>query len=485
MGKADKSGVGVFLIGGFILFAIGLFMIGNRQQLFTESIETYAEFKNLAGLQNGATVRVSGADAGRVLTIEPPATPEGKFRVHFRVVEDLLPIMRTDSVASIQTDGIVGNMYLEVGAGSSAAPSISDGAGVSSVEPFQIADFLDQTKEIVATAEEVLDQVKTDLKTVATNVNDIAEQAEGLVSDARPSFQALVVSAKNIAEDADALVSSIEAGEGTVGKLFREDDVYNTLKSTTDNLQRISADLAKMSDTAGGMMETAREKDLMGDLDKTVENVRDMTAKANEMLDSLKAEGDDGQPSMTDDVRQTMASANEAMTDFAENAEALKRNFFFKGFFKKRGFYDLSEISVADYKAGEKAPGYPLDRVWLHANDLFVPNSELLKISDDGKRVIDAAFADFIEYAKDDPILVEGYAGLDNAADAYLLSQRRSAAVRAYLLEKYGLKPNYVGVMEMGRVESTAPSGKPWDGVALVRFLDKKEMKARDKAQKK
>jgi phospholipid/cholesterol/gamma-HCH transport system substrate-binding protein len=188
---------------------------------------------------------------------------------------------------------------------------------------------------------------------------------------------------------------------------------------------------------------------------------------------------------MTDDVRQTIASANEAMTDFAENAEALKRNFFFKGFFKKRGFYDLSEISVADYKAGEKAPGYPLDRVWLHSNDLFVPNSELLKISDEGKSVIDAAFAQFVEHAKDDPILVEGYAGLDNAADAYLLSKRRAAAVRAYLLEKYGLKPNYVGVMEMGRVESTADSGKPWDGVALVRFLDKKEMKAREKAQKK
>lgn len=484
MGKSDKSGVGVFMVAGFVLFAIGLFMIGNRQQLFTESIETYAEFSNLAGLQNGATVRVSGADAGRVLMIVPPSTPEGKFRVHFRVIEDLLPIIRTDSVASIQTDGIVGNMYLEVGSGSSDAPSIRDGAGVSSVEPFQIADFLDQAQVIVATAEEVLDQVKVDLKTVADNVNGIAEQAEGLVADARPDFQALVESARGIADDANALVSSIEAGEGTVGKLFREDEVYNTLKATTDNLQAISADLAKMSDTAGGMMEDAREKDIMGAIDKTVENVRDMTVKANEMLDQLKAEGDDGEPSLTDDVRQTMASANEAMTDFAENAEALKRNFLVKGFFKKRGFYDLSEISVADYKAGEKAPGYPLDRVWLHSSDLFVANSELLKLSDEGKAVIDEAFADFIEYAKDDPILVEGYADDGNAADAYVESQRRSSAVRSYLLERYELKPNYVGVMPMGRVESTASSGAPWNGVALVRFLDKKEMKEREKARK-
>jgi hypothetical protein len=50
MGKTDKSGVGVFLIGGFLLFAIGLFLIGNRQQLFTDSIETYAEFSKPGGL---------------------------------------------------------------------------------------------------------------------------------------------------------------------------------------------------------------------------------------------------------------------------------------------------------------------------------------------------------------------------------------------------------------------------------------------------
>jgi len=484
MGKTDKSGVGVFLIGGFLLFAVGLFLIGNRQQLFTESIETYADFKNLAGLQNGATVRVSGADAGRVLTIVPPSTPEGKFRVHFRIIEDLQPIIRTDSVASIQTDGIVGNMYLEVGAGSSSAPEISNGVGVDSVEPFQISDFLDQAKQIVQDAEEIIEQAKGSLKTITDNVNDIANQAEGLVAETRPDIRAFIKTARQIADDAGALVAGIEAGEGTVGKLFREDEVYNKLKGTTENLQRISADLAKMSDTASEMMTSAQEKDLMGDIDKTIENVRDMTAKANDMLDKLKAEGDDGQPSITDDVRQTMASANEAMTDFAENAEALKRNFFFKGFFKKRGFYDLSEISVADYKAGEKAPGYPLDREWLHSNDLFDPNTDLLKLTDTGKQAIDNVFAQFIEHAKGNPILVEGYAGDENAADAYLLSQRRAQAVRAYLIEKYGLRPNYVGVMEMGRVESTAPSGRPWDGVAIVRFIDKKEKKALDKANK-
>ena len=209
-----------------------------------------------------------------------------------------------------------------------------------------------------------------------------------------------------------------------------------------------------------------------------------MTAKAKEMMASLNEEGDDGEPTLTDDVRQTMASANDAMSGFAENAEALKRNFLVRGFFKKRGFYNLSEISVAEYKSGEKAPGNPLDRVWLHSNDLFAPEKDVIKLTDDGKQAIDQAFAGFIEHAKTDPILVEGYAGLDNAADAYVLSQRRALAVRSYLLEKFGLRPNYIGIMEMGSVESTADSGRPWDGVALVRFIDKQKMKQLEKSQR-
>ncbi|MBI1354433.1 MAG: MCE family protein [Acidobacteria bacterium] len=485
MGKGDKSGVGVFLVGGFLLFALGLFMIGDRRQMFTESIDAYADFADLAGLQNGATVRVSGMDAGEVTSIEAPPTPEGKFRVRFRIIEKLQPIVREDSVASIQTDGIVGNMFLQVEAGTSGAPQIENGRGVKSVEPFQISDFLDQAKQIVETADELLDEVKQDLVTIVRNVNDVAEEAETLVAEARPNITSMTASAKNIADDVEGVMNDINAGKGTVGKLFKDEKVYEDLKSTTETLKKVSEDVSKISSSAGEIIDDAKQKDVVGKVDQTVANVRDLTAKANDLLDKFQKEGDDGEPSMTDDVRQTMASARETMTDFAEDAEALKHNFLLRGFFKKRGFYDLNEISPAEYKAGERAPGYPLDRVWLHSQSLFDPSTDLIKLTDEGKRAIDRAFGEFIDHVKDDPVMVEGYAGVDNPSEAYLLSQRRAAAVRGYLINKYGLRPNYVGVMEMGRVESTAKDGKPWDGVALVRFLDKKEKKALDKEQKK
>ena len=102
-------GIGVFVAAGIFLFALGLFMIGERRLMFAEQFEVSAEFAEVSALQNGALVRVRGMHAGEVTAIAVPPSPSGKFKVRMRIREDLRQLVRTDSVASIQTDGIVGN----------------------------------------------------------------------------------------------------------------------------------------------------------------------------------------------------------------------------------------------------------------------------------------------------------------------------------------------------------------------------------------
>ena len=102
MTSYQKTLVGAFLAGGFLLFAVGLFWIGDRRQMFTRSITLYAEYRNVSGLQNGSVVHVGGIGAGEVLEIQVPPGPEVKFRVRFRVAERFQPILRVDSVATIQ-----------------------------------------------------------------------------------------------------------------------------------------------------------------------------------------------------------------------------------------------------------------------------------------------------------------------------------------------------------------------------------------------
>src|SRR4030095_3232318 len=73
MHRRRAAAVGAFVIGGVLLFGAGLFLIGDRRMLFSRTFAVYAEFANLAGLADGAKVRVAGMDAGEVETINVPS----------------------------------------------------------------------------------------------------------------------------------------------------------------------------------------------------------------------------------------------------------------------------------------------------------------------------------------------------------------------------------------------------------------------------
>ena len=63
-------------------------------------------------------------DAGEVETIHLPTSPSAQFRVRLRVREDLHPLIRLDSVASIQNDGLVGNKFVQVESGTEQSPQV-------------------------------------------------------------------------------------------------------------------------------------------------------------------------------------------------------------------------------------------------------------------------------------------------------------------------------------------------------------------------
>src|ERR1039457_1491250 len=98
--------VGIFVLAGLVLFMTGLFLIGNRHEVFARHIDYYAEFTNLAGLSKGSKVEVAGMDAGQVLDIAVPTSPTARFRVKLRIEESLHGLVRTDSVATIGTQGV-------------------------------------------------------------------------------------------------------------------------------------------------------------------------------------------------------------------------------------------------------------------------------------------------------------------------------------------------------------------------------------------
>src|SRR5688572_20956557 len=149
--------------------------------LFAESFEVYAEFAEIAALDNGAKVRVAGMDAGEVENIRVPAGPGAPFRVRMRVREDLHPLIRLDSVASIQNDGLVGNKFIQIDTGTEASPPVPDKGTIQSREPFDIADLLEKMSGTIDMVNTMIVDVKAELEGALVAVSGVAKDAQALM----------------------------------------------------------------------------------------------------------------------------------------------------------------------------------------------------------------------------------------------------------------------------------------------------------------
>jgi len=163
------------------------------------------------------------------------------------------------------------------------------------------------------------------------------------------------------------------------------------------------------------------------------------------------------------DLRATLGSARDAMSSLAENLEALKHSFFFRGFFKDRGFFDLGSLSPVEYQSREFEKNVTKERTWVQQADLFIVKTNgSEELSDPGRKKLDGMMAEFLRFTKDRAVIVEGYAAAGTMDEQFLQSRERATKVRDYLVKKFTLSPEYIGVMPMG---SVAEYG---DGIALV-----------------
>lgn len=447
MARNRLVAVGAFVLLGVMLFAVGLFFIGSRRMLWSDSIEVYAEFSNLAALENGAKVRVSGMDAGEVEIIYVPTGPAGKFRLKMRVRKDLHPLVRLDSIASIQNDGLVGNKFIQIEAGSEQSPVLPDRGTVQSREPFDLADMLTKMSDTIDLVTGTFNDVKETLDVALRAVSDTAIQAQGLIDDVGKDVRSIMASTKKVTDDLTVMTSNVRAGRGTVGKLVTDDALYVSAKNIAADAQKAVASLRQAAEDAKGAVADFR--------------------------------GDNGpMKGVTGSLQQTLTSARDAMSDLAENTEALKRSFFFRGFFNKRGYFDLQDVSVQQYREGAlETKDRRVLRIWAASSVLFEKDANGKEVlTDGGKTRLDSAMAEFVKYPRSSPFVVEGYAQELTGDDRFLLSRHRAQLVRDYIVGKFGLDPNAVATMPMGSEAVGSPGGERWEGVALARFVARRSM---------
>jgi phospholipid/cholesterol/gamma-HCH transport system substrate-binding protein len=455
MGPTRQAGVGLFVVGGILLFGFALFLIGDRKRLFEESFVVVAEFEKLAGLQDGALVRVAGLGAGEVQSISYPQSPAAKFRVEMRVTEELHPLVRTDSVATIQTEGLVGDQLVDIGEGSESAPRAADGGTIESREPFEIADLLAKANEVSDTLSETVASVRDRLGGAIEKVESAAGRADAILVDAGDDVTEMTRASREITRDVESLVADVRAGKGTLGKLLNDEELHGEIREVAGNLRDAT--------------EEARA---------TTENIRGLAEEARGAVADFRSQ-EGGSGGLLADLTRTLASASEAASDLAESTESMKRSFLFRGLFRERGYFDLDAITPKEYVDGVLSKRHRQRRFAIAAPDLVeVAASGGEKLSERGKARIHAAMTEVLRYRPDSPLVVEGYAGSGPLDERHLVARRRASLTRDYIVNEFLRSPSYTGFISLESearrelAEDDDRDATEFDGVVLALYYD-------------
>jgi phospholipid/cholesterol/gamma-HCH transport system substrate-binding protein len=189
--------LGAFIIATLAILVAGVFIIGNKQYLFSSTYQLKARFDNVEGLDAGGDVRVGGVHTGTVRSIILPHKPGEKVTVVMDMGKATHEIIKQDSVVTIETEGLLGNQYLAVSFGSAAAGEVRDGDIIASKPPLEMADLLQKTSGILDSSQEAIENA-----TQATaNLNSISAKING--------------------------------GQGTVGALINDKHLYSNLEQTS------------------------------------------------------------------------------------------------------------------------------------------------------------------------------------------------------------------------------------------------------------
>ena len=479
--ETRKVSIGIFVIGGLVLFGIGMFLIGDRHQLFATKREYYSEFVNLAGLTSGANVRVGGMDAGEVLDIDVPDSPSARFRVKWKINAKLRGLVRTDSVATIGTEGVVGGTLLLIRPGSPQGLEAEPLATIPSKEPTELSELLERGAGLLNDAQGTLKDVgaKLDLAldTVTSTVSNVNNVIDGLKAGrgtagmlltdetlANEIRQTVATAGSNLRE----IVADLKEGRGVAGMLLRDETLAGQVRQTVTNAQQATADLGQASRQANGLMTDLSARQFPQKASDLVDSLNDTARQVNQLISEIAKPDQDG-TSTGANIRESLMNANTAATNLAEATEALKHNFLTRGFFKKRGYYTLADISPEKYRRDRVFTSRTNRREWLAGSDLFQSGANgQEELSARGKALLNTTIAEYGDSIVESPIVIEGYWNGSVPADQLRLSHNRAMLVRQYLQRQFQLDTKYLGVVPLKNSPPSGTERTTWDGICLV-----------------
>jgi phospholipid/cholesterol/gamma-HCH transport system substrate-binding protein len=345
--------LGAFIVVTLALLAAGVFVIGSNEYLFRSTYQLKAQFDNVVGLSDGADVQVGGVHSGTVIGIVLPNQPGGKVTVIMELGKTTREIIKQDSVASIETEGVLGNQYVAISFGSAGQADVADGEMIKSTQPLVLSDLFKKTSGIMDSSQQA---INTPILATA-HLNSVS--------------------------------AKIDSGQGTVGALVNDKQLYTNLEQTTDTLHA------------------------------------------------------------------TMLQAQTGVTDFQENMEALKHNFFLSGYFKKRGYEDSGDLAAN--RIGGLPQGSSLKVFTYSVKDLFAERDSAKMKNQKSLK----ACGDFLAQNPFGVAVVVVSAGTSGDTQKELvLSEARAMVIREYLVENFGFDDSELKTMGTGKQAGASTDGE-------------------------
>jgi len=317
MDKSARKNIllGFFVLIGIILFIIGIFLVGAKNEMFMKTFPISAKFTNAVGLKAGSNVRYNGVKVGIVKSVT--LINDTLVQVDMQIEAGKRVFIHGNAIASIVSDGLMGDKIINLTSGKSETET----AEVKDHEFVQVQNPLNT--DIVL---QTLNQTNENIRVITGNLKNITSEivsgngtAQSLYKDTvmannlKKSFSnldAITVQVLQVSKSLQQVTNKIESGNGALSEIINDTVLANNLSETMDKLKQTSDELIRAS----------------GSLTKTVEKANSGKGPINMLLSDT---------TLSANVQQSMINIKKASVGLDENMEALKHNFLTRGYFRK------------------------------------------------------------------------------------------------------------------------------------------------------
>ncbi|PYT79411.1 MAG: hypothetical protein DMG40_16245 [Acidobacteria bacterium] len=312
--------VGLFVLVGLSVLAAGIFYVtsvGGGPLSPKYRLKTY--LPEVSGLVDGAGVKVDGVEVGNVESIRFMPRTAGKPVDRNKNIEVLMRVSRnyqsdilTDSVASLRTEGLLGNRYVTISRGLTGT-QVPDNGVIPGTEEKAMSEVVERSADVLGN----LQALSTDVRDMIAGV----QQGRGSLGKMLTDDQAYNHMRDMLAKG-DAMMTSIRDGQGTLGRLVASDELYSKIDKGADNMNVMLADVRAGKGTLGKLI---YDPTLYDQAKEAMTNGNTMIKDAREGKGSLgKFITDD---TLYDKLRETSANFASASAKLNDNTTTAGKMF--------------------------------------------------------------------------------------------------------------------------------------------------------------